>query len=129
MSTITGTECGPPSGRSVAMWAMFGPAKSVRASASSVVMLSSPEWFLDGLAIVSPQPVGVVRHGALDVVLRLETGVLSQPADVEVVVGRPVRITAFREDDAGARHCRGDRGPRLAGPAQLRGPGRSAAAV
>src|SRR5690242_18733803 len=117
MSIITGTECGDPSGRSVAMWAMFGPAKSVRASSSSVVMSASVR-VLDRLAIVPAEPVRVVRHGARDVIDRPETRVLPQPADVQVVVGRPVRIAALREDDIRTRYRRVDRGHHLPIPDQ-----------
>ena len=40
----------------------------------------------NGLPIMSPQPVSVVRYGALNVVLRPEAGVRPQPGGVEVVV-------------------------------------------
>src|SRR5918994_7265174 len=39
-----------------------------------------------GLAVMSPQPVDVVRYGVLDVVLRPEAGVRPQSGGVEVVV-------------------------------------------
>src|SRR5882762_6999547 len=44
------------------------------------------------LAVMPTQPVDVIRYGVLDVVFRLEAGVLLQPVDVEVVVRRAVGI-------------------------------------
>src|SRR5262245_28372089 len=63
-----------------------------------------------GLAVVSPQPVGVVRYGALDVVLRPEAGVRPQPCGVEVVVRGPIGVATRRERDvrAGDAVDRGD---------------------
>src|SRR6266508_746935 len=67
-----------------------------------------------GLAVVSPQPVDVVRYGALDVVLRPEASVRPQPGGVEVVVRGPVGIAALREGDVRARNDGVDRGGDLA---------------
>ena len=71
-----------------------------------------------GLAVVSPQPVDVVRYGALDVVLRPEAGVRPQPGGVEVVVRGPVGIATLREGDVRARNRGVDRGDDLAVPHQ-----------
>jgi hypothetical protein len=67
-----------------------------------------------GLAVVSPQPVGVVRYGALDVVLRPEAGVGPQPGGVEVVVRGPVGVAALRKRDVRARDRGVDRGDDVA---------------
>src|SRR6185312_2768506 len=67
-----------------------------------------------GLAVMSPQPADVVRHGALDVVLGPEAGVLAQPGGVEVVVRGPVWIATLREGDVRARNRGVDRGDDLA---------------
>src|SRR5256885_6268486 len=110
MSIITGTECGPPSGSRVAMWATFGPANRARASSLSTVIPSPPgHRRMLRLAVMVPQPVDVVGHGALDVVLRAEAGVRSQPGGVEVAVQRPVGIVTRREGDVRARNSGVDR--------------------
>lgn len=56
-----------------------------------------------GLAVMSAQPVDVVRYGALDVVLRPEAGVRPQPGGVEVVVRGPVGIATLRKGDVWIR--------------------------
>jgi hypothetical protein len=53
---------------------------------------------------MSPQPAGVVRYGALDVVLRPEAGVLTQPGGVEIVARGSVGIVPLREGDVRARN-------------------------
>src|ERR687898_3358178 len=73
------------------------------------------------LPVVSPQPVDVVRYGALDVVLRPEAGVRPQPGGVEVVVRGPVGIATLREGDVRARNNGVDRGDDLAVPHQPSG--------
>src|ERR687895_134702 len=70
------------------------------------------------LPVMSPQPVDIVRYGALDVVLRPEAGVRPQPGDVEVVVRGSVRIATLREGDVRARNRGVDRVDDLAVPHQ-----------
>src|SRR6185437_6166946 len=109
--TKTGTQCGDPSGRTVARWATAVPSSRRRTSGSSTICPSlvdsvarAGESGCGGLAVMPPQPGGVIGHGVFDVVLRIEAGVRAQPGGVEVVVRRPARIAALGEGDVRAGH-------------------------
>src|SRR6476646_2723648 len=120
VATKSGVVWGEPSGRTVARWPSEVPSRTRRTSGSSM-FFSCRGSGAGGLAVMSPQPADVVRHGALDVVLGPEASVLAQPGGVEVVVRGPVGIATLREGDVRARNRGVDRGDDLAVPHQPSG--------